>query len=402
MAVPFLGIISGMTDISGQLLELYKTKRDGSFFEQQAFSSKLREYEADAADERAAKREILLAKLGEERAQSDHLRSSESQLTSARINVALQRELQADTRLLENAPYDYDQRQLAEIVSHASGQGIKPALLIAPFFDDELSASEADNGPPAFRVAIRRSWISCAWANDAALLDGLLKRPLRNTDLDVLMIRQALRALPVIVIHGEIQGQNRVWCSVTAWNIAPPYAGQSITINLPPLPFPQPNSHRKQERIEFEDGLGWAVAVTAGVLVGWFHLIRSGRVPKLHRQLDGDTILLREVGPGLAAAYDVAIAANSIDVLSGRMNQAVLLAESGYQEIAVDILRGIVNELDGRRRLAEPDGLELLRKAKDIASVSGDDSLTNIMQRSLDEESKRFLVRFLNLPPEEA
>jgi len=389
-----------MTDISGQLLELYKLKRDGSFFEQQAFSSKLREYEADAASERAAKREVLFAKLGEDRAQADHLRNTEFQLTAARINVALQQEIQADARLLENAPYGYDQRQLAEIVDHASGHGAKPALLIAPFFNDELSVNEADNGPPAFRVAIRRSWISCPWSNDVALLDGLLKRPLRNTDLDVLIIRQALHALPVILIHGEIQGQNRVWCSITAWNLAPPYTGQSININLPPLPFPQSNAHGKQERIEFEDGLGWAVAVTAGLLAEWFHLIKTGRRPKLHRQLDRDTISLREVGPGLAAAYDVAISANKIDVLSGRVNQAVLLAESGYDEIAVDVLRGIADDLNRGDRLTDPDALDLLRRAKSITDASDDDFLANTMQRSLEEESKRFLFRFLNLPEE--
>jgi hypothetical protein len=209
-----------------------------------------------------------------------------------------------------------------------------------------------------------------------------------------------LHALPVIVVHGEIQGQNRVWCSVTAWNIAPPYAGQSIDINLPPLPFPQSNVHGKQERIEFEDGLGWAVAVTAGLLAEWFHLIKTGRTPKLHRQLDKDTISLREIGPGLAAAYDVAISTNIIDVLSGRINQAILLAESGYQEIAVDILNSVANDLERGNRLADPNALELLRKAKGIAEAAEGVSLVNTLQRSLEAESKRFLFRFLNLPEE--
>ena len=389
-----------MTDISGQLLELYKLKRDGTFFDQQAFSSKLREYEASAASERAEKREIMLAKLGEDRAQSDHYRNFESQLTAARINVALQRELHADTRLLENAPYGFDQKELAEIVAQASGQGAKPALLIAPFFNDELSVNEADNGPPAFRIAIRRSWMGCPWSNDVALLDGLLKRPLRNTDLDVLIIRQALKSLPVIVVHGEIQGQNRVWCSITAWNIAPPYTGQSISVNLPPLPLPHWDANRRQERIEFEDGLGWAVAVTAGLLAEWFHLMKSGRRPKLHRQIPEDTISLREVGPGLAAAYDVAISTKVIDALSGRVNQAIVLAESGYQEIAVDVLRSIAKDLDQGGRVADPDSLNMLQKANSIAEASGDSSLAYTIKRSLEEDSKRFLLGFLNLPKE--
>ena len=42
----------------------------------------------------------------------------------------------------------------------------------------------------------------------------------------------------------------------------------------------------------------------------------------------------------------------------------------------------------------------ILRRAKSITDASDDDFLANTMQRSLEEESKRFLFRFLNLPEE--
>jgi len=400
MAVPFLDVINGITNISDQLLELYKIRRDGSFFEQQAFSSKLREYEAAAADERAVKREVLMARLGEQRAQADHTRDASSQLLSAYIQVALQRELKRDAQLLENAPFDYNHAQLANIVTQETENGAKPALLIAPFFSDELSVAEADGGPPTFRVAIRRSWMRCPWSNDVTLLDGLLTRPLRKTDLDVLSIRETLRELPVILIYGEIQRQNRVWCSISAWNIAPPYTGQSITMNLPPLPFPQTDMHTS-ERIEFEDALGWAVAVTSGLLAEWFHLNKTGRTPTLHRRLGADTISLREVGPGLAAAYDVAIENGVVDLVAGRANQAILLSDSGYNEAALDILKVVAEKLERGACITSADTLDVLTRAIDIAEESSLLSLAESIRASLALESRRYLMRFLNLPDAE-
>jgi hypothetical protein len=398
MAVPFLDVISGITDISGQLLELYKIRRDGSFFEQQEFCSKLREYEAAAADERAAKREKLLAQLGEERAQADHERDATAQLLAAHIQVVLQRELKRDARLLENAPYDYDQDHLANIVEQATQNAVKPALLIAPFFSDELSITEADNGPPTFSVGIRRSWMTCPWSSDVAMLGGLLTRPLRKTDLDVLIIREALHALPVILVHGEIQGRNRVWCSITAWNMAPPYSGQAININLPPLPFPEANMHNRQRRIEFEDGLGWAVAVTAGLLAEWFHLTKTGRSPTLHRQLAKEAISMREVGPSLAAAYDVAIESGIVDPISGRANQAILLSESGYQEFALKILKTVAKDLQSGTRISSSDAIDILHRITDTAEALGDSTVAGSLRASLELESRRFLMGFLNLP----
>ena len=397
MSVPFLDIIGGVTDVSNQLLKLYQIRRDGTFFEQQAFLTRLHEYQAENATLRATKREVLLAKLGEDRAEADHHRDIEFQLANARLQVGLLRELRADAQIAQNAPFGFDPDYLRNIVRETTNAGAKPALLIAPFFNDELSMEQADHGPPEFRIAIRRSWLKTPWASDVALLDGLLTRPLRNTDVDVLMIRQALRDFPVILIHGEIQRQNRAWCSISSWNIVPQRTSEAVNIHLPPLPFPEKTPDGR-ERIEFEDGLGWAVAVTAGVLAEWFHVTRTGRTPRLHTSLAPTGFPLREIGPSLAAAYEVAMADGAIDVISGQANQALLLADSGYEEAALEILLTVDTNLEEGVQISSADARDLLRRLAASAKSLGDTALADRMQQRLEKESQRFLMRFLNLP----
>ena len=397
MAVPFLDVISGVTDITDQLLKLYQIRRDGTFFEQQAFLAQSRDYEAENAAMRATKREILLAKLGEDRANADHRRDIEYQPANARLQVGLLRELRADAQIARNAPFGFDPDHLRNIVRDATNEGAKQALLIAPFFNDELSVEQADNGPPEFRTAIRRSWLGTPWTSDVALLDGLLTRPLRNTDVDVLMIRQVLHDFPVILIHGEIQRQNRAWCSISGWNIAPRRTSEAININLPPLPFPDKTPDGR-ERIEFEDGLGWAVAVTAGVLAEWFHITRTGRAPRLLVSSAGARFPLREVGPSVAAAYEVAMADGAIGVISGQANQALLLADSGYAEAALEILMTVDKNLEDGTYILPADARDLLRGLADLAKSLGNMALSDRMHQRLEKESQRFLMRFLNLP----
>ncbi|MDD7942827.1 hypothetical protein PHK61_30875 [Actinomycetospora lutea] len=389
MALPFLDIISGLTDVSGQLVEIYKLKRDGSFFDQQKYLAELKTQEEARAAERDVKKEVLLAHLGEERARADDLRAEKRELTSARLSMASAIKLDEHERELASAPYNTSSASLYDRVYSATEGGRKPALLLAPFFSDTDGPNESDSGPPAFRVAIRRAWMASSSSNDMAMLDGVISRPLRNTDLDILHLKEALGALPVVLVYGEIQQGKRVWSSVVSWNLVRGRPGDALSINFPALPLPEKsNELGTQERLDFEDALGGAVLTTVRLLANWFHAANYRRSPA-DLDLSG---IPPQFAVGLAGAYEIAYELGIVDLLEARVDQCAVLERAGARESA----RSAAQEILGLVRsggTADPLPIETLRTLREL--LVSDDSAHQEAKNLVETASRRMVLDFL-------
>jgi hypothetical protein len=327
--------LKGLSDIGGRLLEIYRIRRDGSFFEQQNFLADLKK----AEEERAGDREI------------------DKDLRQAEISVSVKNKLDRQERLLANSPFSYTPEEVRRIAIDATDKGRVPALLIAPYHNDNLSLKDNSDAPHAFRVAVRRSWLATPWSADLAPLDGIVNRPLSNTDLDVLLIQQTLHDLPIVLVYGEVQGNLRVWTSIVAWNLVETPQVPSIHVSIPPIPLPSNTSDTTQpdqHRLAFEDDLGARVATTIGVLGEWFHLVKYGRTPRIHRLLPREMDHERKAIAGsLAAAYDLTIERNTMHNFPAQAEKAVIYAEAGLDSRAIETGR---------------DALEHLRRAEDTSA----------------------------------
>ncbi|MGW2253478.1 hypothetical protein ACWCXH_25265 [Kitasatospora sp. NPDC001660] len=331
-------------------------KQDGSFSAQQELLHTLRDQESESAHDRALERD--------ERAAGDKLRE---------LGVSAEYEAQRDWRLaqigldvkqiqgridreLGEAPFAFTADEFYGLVHAATEGGKVPALLIAPFVRDDLSGQENDSAPHSFRVSIRRSWLRESWSNDLVPLDGFLKRPLRNTDLDILIIQRALRDLPVVLVHGEVQSNQRAWYSLHAWNIVDSPELRSVQMNFPPLSLPQadPPEGRAARLLAFEDELGGSTAIIAGLIAEWFHLVKYGRRPRLHTLIpDSMGPEQRAIAAGLAASYEVALERQRIDTLAARVGQAQIYREAGLLDRASEFAEQALFEAESAIRVRE-------------------------------------------------
>jgi hypothetical protein len=291
MSAPLIDVLGGLSDIGGHLLELYRLRRDGTFFEQQQFLSELRIAEAAAADERTIERDQELAKIRVSDALTTLEGNYQLDIRRAQLDISMKQELDRRKRVLESSPFEQDAEEVHSVVARVTEGGRRPALLIAPFYRDRLSQKENDDAPHAFRLAIRRSWLASPWAQDLVPLDGIISRPLKKTDLDIMVIQQVLHDLPVILICGEIQGDRRVWTTLTAWNLAESTTVPSIQVHLPALQAPSLDDHgnNESERLKFEDYLGRAVTLIIGTFGDWFHVVHYARRPHVHLGLPKDS-----------------------------------------------------------------------------------------------------------------
>jgi hypothetical protein len=356
----------GLNDLSGRLLELYKLRRDGSFFDQQRFLHLLQEQEAAAAAARAEELQSRETVARSEEANLNNQYEVARDWRQAQVSIEVKTELDRLERNLANSPFAYTADELHGLVYEATQGGARPVLLVAPFFNEDLNRESNDDGPHAFRVAIRRAWLNSPWASDVSTLDGALTRPLRNTDLDIALVQRALWDLPVLLVYGDVQTGTRVWPSLTAWNIVDTPDFRSIQVNFPPLALPAAVSDdrlRREERLAFEDELGRSTAVTTAMLSDWFHLARDGRPPSIHRTLPGEQALERRAAAlGLVAAYEVAIEQGRTPIHEGRIAQADLLRAAGLRDEARTTARSILASLGGPgARLPSLSALQTLR-----------------------------------------
>lgn len=390
------GMFRGITDLSGRLLEVYKMKRDGTYFDQQHFAHLLRENEAAAAEVRNAEREERAAAIRAEEASRSNRYEVDRDWRQAQISIQVKTDQDKIDRDIENSPYSCTAQELREWVCEATNDGARPALLVAPFFHDELNREGNDGGPHAFRVAIRRAWVNSQWAADVGSMDGTMKRPLRQTDLDVALLQKALSDLPVILVYGDVQAGKRVWPSLTAWNIVDS-GNRSIQVNFPPLALPRNSADeeiQRTNRLAFEDELGYSTALTIGLLGEWFHLANYGRSPYIHRTLpDNMGLERRAMALGLISAYEVAIQRRRVEGAAGRIEQAVLCRDAQFADEARNFALNALNICESSNTsVIDTSQARLLL---DVLTEIGDPSQVARASRILEVVSYRSTMRSL-------
>ncbi|MBB4983407.1 MULTISPECIES: hypothetical protein [Streptomyces] len=387
----------GINDLSGRMLELYKMRRDGSYFDQQQFLHMLREEEAATAENRAVEREGRAFSVRAEEAERANEYEIARDWRQAQISVHVKAEQDRLDRGFENSPFSYSPEELHDLVSEQSGGGSRPVLLVAPYFDDEKNSAGNDDGPQAFRVAIRRAWLNSPWAGDVACFDGAMKRPLRNADADILLLQRALRDLPVILVYGDVQTGRRVWPTLVAWNMVEAQDFRSIHINFPHLSLPVESADeeaRRSSRLAFEDELGESTAVTVAVLAEWFHLARYGRRPRLHETLPADRGLERRAAAlGLTAAYEVAVDRGRISVHEARVEQAALFRAAGLHGEARSAAMSVI--APGAAEYAERLTPDVLRRLRDVVAEVGTPDQAAAAGRLLEDAARRSTMRSL-------
>ncbi|MCG7524333.1 hypothetical protein MHW47_07760 [Streptomyces sp. OfavH-34-F] len=299
----------------------------------------MRELEAGNAQQRALQKEQQASRNRVHEAAIGDSYEIERDWRQARIGIEVKAIQDKMDRELEESPFSYTPSDFHALVHTATRGGDIPALLVAPFVRDNLSGQENTDGPHSFRVAIRRKWLQSPWSNDLVSLDGALKRPLIATDVDIFHIQKALHDLPVILIYGEVQSSSRVWPALCAWNIVDSPDLRSVQVNFPPVALPPASpqsSHNSDSILAFEDELGGSTAITAGLIAEWFHLVRHGRIPRLHTLIPAALEAERRViAAGLAASFDVALERNRVDVVSARLGQARVYLDAGLREQAI-------------------------------------------------------------------
>lgn len=295
---------------------------------QQDYSATLREKETRLQFERQLAQQSLGEIFADRRAEANHERTVQLEQLRSMVSIESQRIVAHEQRAIENSPFFYSPEETRRMVA-AEVSGGRPVLLFAPFYDEDRP--EAANG---FGVALNNTWEQLAWHDSLARLGGLFRRPLQQSDVDLRVIRQTLRGLPVVLIHGDVQAGQRVWTSLRGWNLTPGIGDDHlIKINLPRLSVPQPGAENGQ-RLEFQDGLARMCGTVAGVLGDWYHLFSTGRRPRVHLDCTDDEVR-RSVGAALAGAYEVAVTRGPTDRARARLAQARVLAESGLAAASV-------------------------------------------------------------------
>jgi hypothetical protein len=398
MPAPLIDIFSGIADMGGHLIELYRLKRDGTFAEQQRLMSALRIEEAERVEASLAERQLDAAIAAEAGAQQSRQHDIDRDLLHARLEVAVHRERAQIDYETQNNPFAYDREKAVSIIADATRGGSLPALLIAPFYHDHLSGIDNDTGPRPFKTAIRTTWSRKDWNDLVAPVDGVIGRPLRNTDADIIDIKHELRELPVILVYGHVQDNQRLWVSVESWNLAPRRGVMevpSVRVDLPPMLLPARDE--PHDRLTFEDALGERVALIVGVLSEWFHVVRSGRQPRLHTTTAIDNFAgKRYIAAVTASAYDIAIEWGKVSVVEARAEQAMIYWECGLRDLAIEAAQHskelVLSELPPReipRRV--------LRNLGTILAMTDDGAGAHDVHDLLEKRARREVLDFFHL-----
>ncbi|WP_426501897.1 hypothetical protein ACPPVO_30030 [Dactylosporangium sp. McL0621] len=317
-----VAVLGGLAQgIIGRARDMLRQRDDRRGFaeRQQLLSTLRREEQKLQSEQRRAEREVQ-GMLAERQARRDHGRAVELVKFEALASLQQQRAAMREAQ----TPFQFDRAEVRRVLDEKLRAG-PPVLLIAPFFDDARSG-------PQFDVALRRTWESLPWSDNLTSLAGLFRRPLQQADVDLMMIGDALQGRPAVLIHGDIQAGRRVWTSLLGFGLISGGPDDLLKVNLPKLHLPE-TAAGGDELLAFQDQLAELCGTVAGVFGDWYHLLRSGRAPQVHRQCRDDAVR-RSLGAALAGAYDVAAAKGRLGQEEASLGQARVLAESGLGHAA--------------------------------------------------------------------
>jgi hypothetical protein len=325
------GLTKGILDIAGDRRRANIGTQE--FFKQQDYLATIRQGEDQHRFEQETARQSLSEARADQRSAEAHQRAMQMEQLRSVVSIETQLVVAEARRSIENSPFFHSPAETRKRVATMVADG-RPALLFAPFYDEDRA--DAVNG---FGVAMNHTWDQLSWRDSLVRLSGLFRRPLHQSDVDLMAIRETLHGLPIVLIHGDVQAGRRVWTSMQGWGLTPgltPSAGdQLIKVDLPNLELPDATSD-PAARLEFQDELARVCGTVAGVLGDWYHLFSTGRAPRVHLDCVDDEVR-RKVGAAVAGAYEAASARGRMERVHAGLGQARVLAESGLVEEAVEV-----------------------------------------------------------------
>ncbi|NEO56669.1 MAG: hypothetical protein F6K54_28500, partial [Okeania sp. SIO3B5] len=222
-----------------------------------------------------------------------------------------------------------------------------PIILVSPFWDDTKPKDKNEQGGYVdFRAAFNTAY---SWHNLASKQDGYFKRPLYQTDRDINYIYSVLSDVPIILVHGTIQGVHsaqqfvqRIHPHVTFWNLLPEQQDSYTSLNLRFFPFQlpignpnNPDIYRQmgEYSLNLQDTVSKYLAKGIGLLSSFYHLYRFETRPNL-QQFDLESeeeleILSLQVNE----IYDFLAQKNSNKANYYKLEKSVLSLERNLDEI---------------------------------------------------------------------
>ncbi|HBE21200.1 MAG TPA: hypothetical protein DDW51_27320, partial [Cyanobacteria bacterium UBA11367] len=291
--------------------------------EEQAVAHILRLRETTWSSELQLYRDLRLRLLAHEHAQEIEQVRSQYAIQTTVINRRLQ-------KFEENSPFLDTPEEAARLLQGIYESNHKPLVLIAPFWDNNIPHRANDDGasPHDFRVAINAAWQKTQWFNGVVKCDGYFKRPLRQTDRDIAVISAALAELPIILIHGMVQGGRRVHPAITVWNLLPEQEDSYFHLDLESFDV------QSENKLDFQDVVAYYIATAVGILSDAHHLFFSGKRPDLSRYASNEPENLKLLASQLGLYYDLVCYRESTKEHFYRLDQAVMLWECGLAEEA--------------------------------------------------------------------
>jgi hypothetical protein len=388
IAMDLMGKIAAQ--LSGQVLDAYKHKTE---LNHKRYLAEL-EHAARAADrEHQATESALRREFERSEASKDREHEIRRLWEQARVELWVSAEKDARQARRAVRPFALPRDDLAAMLRVLSREGSFPLLLFASFSDELRSARESDSGPQRYRFGPRSNWAASPWSDDAEPLDGLFSRPLYRGDLDVYMVREELRDLPVVLVNGHIQAGARLWLTLCAWGIFPEDA--CIRVQFPYLALPVEAATPKspvEAELELEDQVFSLFAPVAAQLFDWFHLARDGRTPRLHRTLPPGLESQRAiVAAGSLSGFLIAEHNGVLSHLRAIIGTARVAVEGGLKQLASDMIADIRLELQSHPEAISDDTAVGLAALGGAARASRDLDLTAIIYQLLEEVATQLL-----------
>jgi hypothetical protein len=360
---PVTQVLAGLPQL---MLEMYRMHRDGSVAEQLERAAKLRAGQLNQAHQFRLEEEVWKAKL--------HVLG---QVEKSRVDA-----VRAENPF-GHLPGDVVHEQVEQLTSRRQ----RPVLLIAPFLHTGRTKQDNVDQPFAYNVSIRSAWQDSRWSSDMRVDAGLVGQPLLRVDMAVRGIRERLADLPVVLVHGFVDRQERVRLEVIAWNLISESADGSGSEAIE-IQISDSDSLAGTEAADSPDRVGLASTQLCAVLAEWFYVAR-GRVPRRHREVPAHLAL--GTAAGSLVALSLGLNRGNVDPLTALVHQAILHADLGE----TDLLTDAVDSAVGLIRTADEETAEsLLRRlkhaTKDVATAgtnSGADS--GLLVHRVDAEYKR-------------
>jgi len=363
----------GALDVGDRIIEIFKLKTDGSFYQQKEFEYRHRQREAE-----------ITAQL---KAQSKAV----SDWRSLEIELATLSQTDRLNRLLAANPFHLSIEDTKQQVYNASASGTHPILLETPISAQRQTTGDSEGD--ILDLDIGNRWSRHPCAEDVTPLGGVIDRPLRHQELDVHIIAESLSEVPAILTYGQLKADNTLWLSVYAWNIFAKGAKRDpLKIAMPSFRYPDAPFCSSEVRA-WKDEVSSRIITVIALLAQWYYLVNYGRKPTLDKltSLSGGSEVRALLARQLIAGYEIlASEYSSVDI---RLDQAELFADAGMNAQAGVFALSIFDHV--RAQALEATDYRVLGRLSNLLRLIGDDASAKEADELLEGRSKAALQRIL-------